>query len=69
MTHNLFIFWQIRYVLLIGLSKDNSPCFGSHTQLGSLSGLVTLNAYMAAKIGIEEYLMEKFHKIYYQLED
>ena len=30
---------------------------------------MTLTAYMAAKIVIEEYLMEKFLKIHYQLED
>ena len=32
-----------------------------------LEGFTT--AYMAAKIRIEEYLMEKFLKVYYQLED
>ena len=36
---------------------------------GSLAGLMTLTAYMAGKIAIEEYLMDKFLKIHYQLED
>ena len=35
---------------------------------GSWTGLVTLTAYMATKIGIETYLMDKFLKIHYQLE-
>ena len=33
------------------------------------TGLVTLTAYMAAKIKIEKYLMDKFLKIHYQLEE
>ena len=32
-------------------------------------GLETLTAYIAAKIGIEEYLMDKFFKIHNQLEE
>ena len=36
---------------------------------GSWAGLVKLIAYNAAKLVIEEYLMTKFLKINYQLED
>ena len=46
-----------------------TPLFRQPLTKGSWDGLVTLTAYIAAKIGIEEYLMDKFLKIHYQLED
>ena len=46
-----------------------SPLFQQPLTKGSWAGLVTLTVYIAAKIGIEEYLMDKFLKIHYQLED
>ena len=51
------------------LQEPDHHCFGSHSLKGSWAGLVTLTAYMAAKIGIEEYLMELFVKILFQCED
>ena len=46
-----------------------SPLFQQPLTKGSWAGLVTLTAYMAAKIGIMEYCMDKYLKIHYQLED
>ena len=45
------------------------PLFWQPLTKGSWAGLVTLTAYMAAKIGIKEYFMDNFLKIHYQLED
>ena len=41
---------------------DKTPLFRQPLIKGSLAGLVTLTAYMAAKIGIDEYFMDKFLK-------
>ena len=43
--------------------------FDSHSLQGRWAGLVTLTAYIATKIGIEEYLMGKVFKINYKLEE
>ena len=45
-----------------------TPLFWQPLTKGSWAGLVSLTAYMAAKIGIEEYLLDTFLKIHYQLE-
>ena len=51
------------------MATNSSPLFQQPLTKGSWAGLVTLSLYMTAKIGIKEYLMDKFLKIHYQPED
>ena len=44
---------------------NHTPLFWQPLTKGSYAGLVTLIAYVVAKIGIEKYLMDKFLKIHY----
>ena len=53
---------QGQKVYLASETPGQAPLFWQPLTNGSRAGLVTLTEYMTAKIGIEEYLMEKFQK-------
>ena len=46
-------------------SHKMSPLFRQPLTKGSLAGLIKLTGYMAANLGIEEYLMDTLLKIHF----
>ena len=65
-----FILIITGFLLSTTVIPDISPSlFWQPLTKRSWAGVVTLTSYMAEKIGIEEYFMDKFIKIHYQLED
>ena len=58
------IFYIIRELTQKCPIGDKTPLFRQPLTNGSGAGLVTLTAYKATKIGIEECLIEKFQKVH-----